>query len=282
MKENAKIYVALTFDIDGETLWTSRDKVNKIGPVLLSQGYYGPEIGIPRILKLLKQHDLPATFFTTGYVADEYPDICKSIMDAGHEIGHHNYAHEWPPRSTPEVEREGFVRGLESLVKLTGKTPEGFRAPGWEFSDITFDLLKEFGIGYSSNFMDDEFAYEHTEGGKPTGIFELPCSWIMDDAAFFMYGLTYGPPQYPPSPVLELWKTEFDGMYQEGDGRIYVLTMHPQLIGRSSRIALLNDFITVIKDLPGVEFVGCGDYVRKLREADSIRRRDYDRRKKII
>jgi peptidoglycan/xylan/chitin deacetylase (PgdA/CDA1 family) len=278
----ARIYVALTFDIDAETLWTSRDKINRIGPVLLSQGYYGPEIGVPRILKLLETHKLPATFFVTGYVVDNYPDICKTITDAGHEIGHHNYAHEWPPRTAPAVERAAFEKGLESLIRLTGKNPEGYRAPGWEFSDITFELLKEFKIAYSSNMMDDEFAYEHTEGDRPTGIWELPCSWILDDAAFFMYGLSYGPPQYPTSPVLDLWKSEFDGMYAEGGGRVYVLTMHPQLIGRSSRIAMLNEFITGIKDKPGVVFTRCGDYVRQLRLSDSPRRRDYDRRKKII
>ncbi|MDR0689315.1 MAG: polysaccharide deacetylase [Spirochaetaceae bacterium] len=277
-----KLYVALTFDIDGETLWTSRDKINRIGPVLLSQGYYGPETGVPRILKLLKAHNLPATFFITGYAADTYPDICKTIVDAGHEIGHHNYAHEWPPRTAPAEERAAFEKGLDSLTRLTGKQPEGYRAPGWEFSDITFDLLKEFGMAYSSNMMDDEFAYQHTEGGQPTGIWELPCSWILDDAAFFMYGLTYGPPQYPTGPVLDLWNSEFDGMYAEGDGRVYVLTMHPQFIGRSSRIAMLNEFITRIKDKPGVVFTGCGDYVRKLRQADSPRRRDYDRRKKPV
>jgi peptidoglycan/xylan/chitin deacetylase (PgdA/CDA1 family) len=282
VKDQAKIYVALTFDIDGETLWTSRDKINPIGPVLLSQGYYGPEIGVPRSLKLLRAHELPATFFVTGYVADNYPDICKTIVAAGHEIGHHNYIHEWPSRTAPEEERAAFEKGLESLTRLSGKTPEGYRAPGWEFSNITFDLLKEFKMGYSSNMMDDEFAYEHTEGGKPTGIWELPCSWIMDDAAFFMYGLTYGPPQYPPASVLDLWNAEFEGMYAEGDGRVYVLTMHPQLIGRSSRIAMLNDFITGIKNKPGVVFIGCGDYVRQLRQFDTPRRRDYDRRKKII
>jgi peptidoglycan-N-acetylglucosamine deacetylase len=184
MAYDDKTYVVLTFDIDGETLWTSRDKVNKIGPVMRSQGRYGPEVGLPRILGLLKCFNLPATFFVTGQVADRYPDQCRLILDQGHEIGHHNYHHEWPCKVEPEVERRDFEKGLEAIRRLTGKTPAGYRAPGWEFSELTFKLLVEHGLQYSSNMMDDEKPYEYTIGGEPTGIVELPCSWILDDAAF--------------------------------------------------------------------------------------------------
>lgn len=270
-------HVVLSFDIDGETLWTSRDKVNRIGPVMMSQGYYGPEIGVPRILKLLQKHNLPATFFLTGFIADHYTDSCRYIIDEGHEIAHHNYDHEWPPRTEPEKEREVFKRGMDALYRLTGTQPAGYRAPGWEFSEITFDLLQEYGIRYSSNMMDDEKPYEFTRGGKRTGIIELPVSWILDDAAFFMHGITYGAPMFPPSAVLEQWKAEFDGLYAEGDGRVYVLTMHPQIIGRTSRMSMLEDLISYIKSLPGVTFYRAVDLVDKLATNKNTRRRAYDR-----
>jgi peptidoglycan-N-acetylglucosamine deacetylase len=277
MGDKPKLHVVLTFDLDAETLWTSRDRVNRIGPVMLSQGFYGPEIGIPRILKLLQRHGLKATFFIPGYVADHYAEQCRPIVDGGHEIGHHNYAHEWPPRTAPDDERRAFARAMESLQKLTGGKPEGYRAPGWEFSEITFDLLREYGIGYSSNMMDTEHAYEFSVGGKPTGIIELPCSWILDDAAFFMYGLTYDPPQFAPSQVLEQWTAEFDGMLAEGDGRSYVLTMHPQMIGRSSRMAMLERLIIDMKSRAGVAFMTAGELARETRKAALVPMREYDR-----
>lgn len=276
MGQAANTHVILTFDIDAETLWTSRDKVNRIGPVMLSQGFYGPEVGVPRILKLLEKHGLPATFFVTGFVADHYPEVCRAIIEQGHEIAHHNYNHEWPPRTTPEEEKEAFKLGFEALRRLTGKGPAGYRAPGWEFSDITFELLREYGIRYSSNMMDDEKPYEFTLAGEPTGIIELPVSWILDDAAFFMHGLTYGAPMFPPSAVLEQWKAEFDGMYAEGDGRVYVLTMHPQIIGRSSRMAMLEELIIYMQSRPGAQFHRAADMTNIVTSENNIRRRDYD------
>jgi len=247
MPSVGKTYVVLTFDIDGETLWTSRDKINPIGPVMRSQGRYGPEVGLPRILELLGRFEIPATFFVTGQVADQYPDQCRLILDQGHEIGHHNYYHEWPSRVEADVERRDFEKGLEAIRRLTGSIPAGYRAPGWEFSEETFNLLMEYGLQYSSNMMDDEKPYEYKFNDESTGIIELPCSWILDDAAFFMYGLTYNPPMAPPSQVLSQWKSEFEGLYAEADGRVYVLTMHPQIIGRPSRMAMLEELIRHIR-----------------------------------
>ena len=272
---NPLTYVLLTFDVDGETLWTSRDKTNRIGPVLRSQGRYGPEVGLPRILKLLKRYEIPATFFVTGQMADQYPDHCRRIVDQGYEIGHHNYHHEWPYKVDADVERREFEAGLTALRRLTGDSPVGYRAPGWEFSEVTFELLREYGISYSSNMMDDEKPYEYTVAGSPTGIIELPCSWILDDAAFFMYGLTYNPPMAPPSHVLEQWRTEFDGLHAEGDGRVYVLTLHPQIMGRSSRMAMLAELIDYMQSQPETVFISGKALVTKLKNSPELTRKPY-------
>jgi peptidoglycan-N-acetylglucosamine deacetylase len=270
-----KTYVLLTFDIDGETLWTSRDKINPIGPVMRSQGRYGPEVGLPRILKVLRRYDIPATFFVTGQVADYYPDHCRLVLDHGHEISHHNYYHEWPSKVEPEVERRDFERGLGAIRRLTGKTPAGYRAPGWEFSQLTFKLLIEHGIQYSSNMMDDEKPYAYTLEGQATGIVELPCSWILDDAAFFMYGLTYNAPMSTPEHVLAQWKAEFNGLHDEEDGRVYVLTLHPQIIGRPSRMAILEELIQYIQSKPKSEFIGCETLVGLLKKSPNLTHKEY-------
>lgn len=249
------ISVVLSFDIDGETLWTSRDKVNKIGPVMLSQGTYGPKVGVPRILDFLDRQDLRATFFITGWVIEHYRTQCEAIRDAGHEIGHHNYEHEWPCRTEADVERKAFAKGIELVTGLTGRPPKGYRAPGWEFSDITMDLMFESGIKYSSNMMDAEVPYRHIYGGEETDLVELPVSWSLDDAAFFMHGLTYGPPQYHPDTVGSLWKDEFDALYSEGKDACFILTMHPQIIGRPARISMLEKLVEYIKTKKDVRFL---------------------------
>jgi peptidoglycan/xylan/chitin deacetylase (PgdA/CDA1 family) len=256
-KETAsRVDVLLTFDVDGETLWLSRDKVNPIGPVMLSQGAYGPKVAVPRILKLLKKYDIRSTFFVPGWIAEHYGPTCEAILKEGHEIGHHGYLHEWPNKTTEEEERESFRLGFEHLERTTGARPSGYRSPGWEFSSRTLDLLIENGFLYSSNMMDLEQAYEHEIEGRPTGLVELPVSWILDDAAFFMFGITTsGYVIQNPRQVLEIWMDEFDGLYNEGDGKIFVLTMHPQIIGKTSRLMILEKLIAHIKSKPGVRFM---------------------------
>ncbi len=64
---NEKMPVILTFDLDGETLWRCRDPENANRPVTLSQGRYGPETGLPRILKLLEKYNIKATFSSRIY-----------------------------------------------------------------------------------------------------------------------------------------------------------------------------------------------------------------------
>ena len=254
-EEKPKVYVMLTFDVDGETLWLSRDKVNPVGPVMRSQGAYGPKVGMPRILNLLKRYGIKSTFFVPGWVAEHYEKTCEQILQEGHEIGHHGYLHEWPNRSTPDEERDSFKLGFEHLSRIMGCKPAGYRSPGWEFSDITLDLLLENGFLYSSNMMDSDFPYEHKIDGRPTGLIELPVSWVLDDAAFFMFGITTsGYVIQNARQVLEIWIDEFDGLYMEGNGRVFVLTMHPQIIGRHSRLLMLEKLVQHICQKSDVSF----------------------------
>lgn len=253
--QDSTMQVVLSFDVDGETLWLSRDTAGATGPVMLSQGAYGPRTAVPRILKLLDEYDIRATFFTPGWIAERHGRMCEEILKKGHEIGHHGYLHEWPNRTDPEEERSTFVRGLEILERVTGRKPLGYRSPGWEFSDITLSLLIEHGLKYSSNMMDADAPYEHMLENRGTGLVELPVSWLLDDAAFFMFGLnTSGYAIQNARQVLEIWIDEFEGLHAESQQNIYTLTMHPQIIGRPSRMAILEKLIAHIRKKSKVVF----------------------------
>jgi peptidoglycan/xylan/chitin deacetylase (PgdA/CDA1 family) len=263
--------VALTFDVDGESLWLSRDKVNPVGAVMLSQGRYGPLVAIPRILALLKKYDIHSTFFVPGWIADRYPAMCESILEGGHEIGHHGYLHEWPNRANPAEELASFEKGFESLKRVTGLRPRGWRSPGWEFSERTMKHLLDFKFEYSSNMMDSDTPYEHVVDGKPTGLMELPVSWLLDDAAYFMFGLTTsGWAIENHNQVYEIWRGEFDGMYEAGKGETFILTMHPQIIGHHSRLAMVKKLIQHMRSRPDVEFGTCAVIADSFRTSRNI------------
>lgn len=256
--------VMLTFDLDAETMWTARDEKNRQRPVVLSQGAYGWKVGMPRILDLLDRYGIKATFFVPGEVIEARWALCESVLARGHEIGHHSWSHAWIVNLTPEQEREEMDRGLEIIRRLTGRAPAGWRSPAAEFSPVTLPLLLEKGFGYSSNFFDDDSPYLHRHDGRLTDLVEFPFAWVLDDAPFFQYSITLpGRTLQPPSAALESWKAEFDTLYRED--RAFTLAMHPQIIGRGSRLVALEGLIQYILGHPGVWFARCDAVADALR-----------------
>ena len=139
------------------------------------------------------------------------------------------------------------------LEKTSGRRPVGIRTASWDFSVDTMGIIEEMGLLYDSSLMGDDEPYELMDQGRPTGVVELPPEWIRDDAPYFMFVRFSGlRPYTPPSSVLEIFKAEFDGAYAEGG--LFLLTMHPHIIGHRSRITLLEALVEYIKGHDGVWF----------------------------
>ncbi len=257
--------VLLTFDLDAELLWTARDPKNWQRPIALSQGAYGYREGVPRILNLLASHGFTCTFFIPGMIVERNRDVVQEIHAAGHEIAHHSYSHRWPESLTEAEEREEFEKGIDLIAGVTGTKPAGYRSPAAEFSASTMNLILEYGFEYSSNFFDRDEPYKHIVGGRKTDLVELPFAWVLDDAPFFLYSIQLvGRVMMPPSSVLEHWTAEFDTLYAEN--KCFVLAMHPQIIGRPSRITLLDRLIRHIKERPNVWFARCDEVVNAVKD----------------
>lgn len=249
-KDGAQATLMLTFDFDAESLWLSIDPENAKRPGILSIGTYGAKEGVPLILKLLAERDLRATFFIPGWVAEQHTDVCRQIRDGGHEIGHHGYLHESISAMEPAEEQAVLLRGLNALERQLGVRPRGYRSPSWETSPATVGFLADQGFTYASNFMDRLTPYQHERGGSPSGIVELPVHWMLDDAPFYMYDGTKYRCIYPPSHVLEIWQEEFRGIYELGG--LCNIAMHPQFIGRPSRINMLRQFLDYVHQFPNL------------------------------
>ena len=256
--------VLFTFDLDAETMWTSRDPKNAERPIIMSQGAYGWKVGLGRVLDLLNRYSVPVTFFVPGLVIEQRPHVVDMILEKGHEIAHHSWSHRWIVNMSSEEEREEMSRGFEIIERTTGHPPVGYRSPAAEFSPITLELLQEYGFGYSSNYFDDDSPYLHVINGNLTDIVEYPFHWVLDDAPFFQYSITLpGRTMQAPSAVLEAWKAEFDMLYKED--REFVLAMHPQIIGRPSRIIALEGLIQHIKKHDNIWFGRCDEVADDLR-----------------
>jgi peptidoglycan/xylan/chitin deacetylase (PgdA/CDA1 family) len=239
----ARCAVSLSFDADHETI-PLRD--GDASPMRISQGQYGNRSGMPRIRALLQRHQIPASFFYPAVSALLHPDEVRGVAADGHEIGIHSWIHELNTKLDHATERDLSFRAADVLGKLSGRTPVGMRTASWDFSPYTLDVIREMGLLYDSSLMADDDPYELTADGTPTGIVELPPEWIRDDAPYFGFQRHSAiRPHTPPSGVEEIFKAEFDGALAEGG--LFLLTMHPHIIGHRSRIALLNRLVTQMK-----------------------------------
>jgi peptidoglycan/xylan/chitin deacetylase (PgdA/CDA1 family) len=241
--------VCLTFDLDAETAWISRDPANEGRLAVMSQGAYGPKVGVPLLLDFLDRNGLTATFFVPGWTAERYPDVVAEIHRRGHEVGHHGYLHEALEGRSRDEEEAILVRGADILEGITGVRPVGYRAPRYEITAETVGLLRKHGFAYASNLQDTLWPYLHP-GAPP--LVELPTTWILDDGPYFAYGIR--PPLYrqiyPPPAVLSTWQEEFRGMHPLGGA--FTLILHPQFIGRPSRVLMLQALLDYVRTFPGV------------------------------
>jgi peptidoglycan/xylan/chitin deacetylase (PgdA/CDA1 family) len=260
--------VCLTVDFDAVSPWLHAGEFGD-SPVQRSRGRFGAEVGAPRLLDLFDDLDVPSTWFVPGHTIDSFPEPCQRVVDAGHEIGHHGWSHIPPGRyESREAERADLERGIESIERLTGSPPDGYRSPSWDFSPHTVSLLAELGFEWSSSGMAREFEpYELTEDvaprddtyevGDPVGITELPVSWQRDDypALAFSGDRAFS----DEAAVFDHWRRQLDWMYDHVEEGIYVMTVHPQVIGRAPRIGMLGELLEHAAGKPGVEFATVGD-----------------------
>jgi len=264
------IQAILSFDVDAESpiLVEGRRYAENAG--VMSHQAYGPLVGVPRILDLLQEYGLPATFFVPGVTAERYPDAVEQILAAGHEIGHHSYAHVSPFDQDEAAERSDFERALESLARF-GVEPKGFRCPSWEPTWRTPALVAEYGLAYDSSLMDADAPYLlETSSGD---IVELPVHWALDDWEQYAY-LPRPPFKSPiesPQKVLDLWISELDAMRRYGC--LFVLTCHPFLSGRPHRVEVLRRLIEHALETKDVEFVEAREAARRARNDDGLPRR---------
>lgn len=253
--------VTLTFDVDLHLLWTGSFKRTNLED--MSRGLYGINEGLPRILKLLREEEIKATFFVPAKLAGIFPDKIKALSLDGHEIAAHGYAHErWN-----ELEQEQEDTILQKSKAILEQTIEnevvGFRSPAWNLNKWSTSLLLKHGYLYDSSLMASDYhPYLLRDGdqmdvngnlffGEETNITEFPVAWELDDFPYFAFtgklaGLRL------PSEVLAYWKSELDGAIEERGH--FILTMHPQVIGRKPRLQMIKELIRYAKSLK-VEFM---------------------------
>jgi peptidoglycan/xylan/chitin deacetylase (PgdA/CDA1 family) len=269
--------VCLTFDFDALSGWIARGMTT---PTPISRGEVGV-VGAERIVELLAQHRILATWFVPGHTLETYPQVCRRIVDAGHEIGHHGWTHRPPAGMSRADEAAELRRGNESILRIAGRHARGYRSPAWDLSPHTIELLLEQDFRYDSSMMaHDYLPYRARQGdvieleqparfGSPTTLIEMPISWSLDDYPHFEYDRSrqsVAPGLMNARLVLENWLDDYRYMRSNLDWGVLTYTFHPFVIGRGHRMMALDRLITTLRS-EGAEFLTMEDAAQAYAEA---------------
>jgi len=145
------------------------------------------ERNVDRILAMLAEREVQATFFTLGWVAERYPSLVRRIVDGGHELASHGYGHERASDLSPDAFRQDVTRAKKLLEDLSGNPVKGYRAPSFSIGTgnlWAFDTLAQAGYAYSSSV----YPIRHDHYGMP-------------DSPRFAYRLSSGMLEVPVTTV---------------------------------------------------------------------------------
>ena len=251
--------VCLTFDFDTQSGFIARGMTT---PTPLSRGEFGL-VGARRILELLEQRALRATWFIPGFTIESHPQACEAVVRGGHEVAHHSWAHVPPAQQSRAEEEADLVRANDAIARLIGRKARGYRSPSWDLSEHTIDLLLAHGFLYDSSLMGaDYWPYRARRGdraelgepfrfGEETELIEMPISWSLDDYPHFEFVRT--PTSVlaglqPARDVMESWLDEFDYMRRTVDWGVLTYTMHPFVIGRGHRMLALERLVQALAE----------------------------------
>ncbi|PZE22160.1 polysaccharide deacetylase family protein [Paenibacillus xerothermodurans] len=251
LPKGKKVAVNIGCDFDAQSIWIG--SFNQTSPAYMARGEFGAEVGAPRLLKLFEKYGIKTTWAIPGHTVDTFTDVCKEVVARGHEVAHHGYVHENPAPLSYEQEERVMQMGLESLAKI-GVTPRGYRSPYWDFSPNTFNILQKYGFKYDSSLMANDLhpywprpvevnADKANVFGTEYNVLEIPVSWYLDDFPQMEY-LTGGQEgQRSTNDIFDRWASIYDYACNNEEGACYVLTTHPQTIGRAHTIQLLERLI---------------------------------------
>lgn len=241
----------VTVDMDSESgiLFSNPEAADSLD--VLAQMAYGERTGVPRLLRIFEKRGIHATFYIPGFVADRWPNAVREVVDAGHEIGHHGYLHEYVTQlSSDEAEERILLRGIDALERLTKKRPLGYRAPGFKMRHSTPALLARHGFLYDSSLQDSDNPYRLLTGSHAdaASIIEIPVQWQLDDWLYYMVlpGLRPGATIRNPRDVYDIWAGEAQALAAEGG--VFNLTLHPFCSGRAARAQTVDRIVETLLD----------------------------------
>lgn len=216
---------------------------------------YGNRLGAFRLLRVLADKGIRATFAINAIIAARYPELVRAVAEAGHEIACHGYdMGKLHHSGLSEAEEDQLIADALALLRGTGARVTGWASPGRAQSFNTPDLLAKHGIGYALDWANDDMPYAMKTANGP--LLAMPMAYETDDqvAANEYF---HSDPQWQ-----EQVRDRFDVLYRESEtygGRIMSLPLHAWVSGMPYRIAYLEEVLDYILSHPQVSAAPVGE-----------------------
>jgi len=256
--------LGLAFDLDGPSGDALVDGSIAGKPGFFTFGGYGPHRVLPRLLEVLQNLNTSATFFTPAWVVRQWPELCRRIRDAGHEMAGHGDLHEMFYGRIVANQSDILERAQQTFTDVLGSPARGFRAPSGDIDLTTIDLLSKHGYSYSSSMRSGDALYRHANG-----LIEVPAKSLFDDYSAFAY---HRAPDFPSGldriasydGVFESWLEEI--LAATAEGLPVVSIWHPKIIGTPGRLLMVESLLTNLLADPGTPVRRCIDIVAAYEE----------------
>lgn len=242
--------LVLTFDVDAEY-----GVINHYGADAWqwrSQAKYDLEAGVWRILRILEDFDIAASFCWVGRAAEDRPDAVRAAFDAGHEIAAHGWDHRYYTSMSRAEQRQDVERTCDAIEAATGERPVGHKTPGWRFNEETVAVLQDLGLRWNMDIASADLPYLMAPEADKPPVVQLPPSRLWDDYTYFVDTMM------PPPDAFECWRAELDTLRAEG--KLMSFTFHPFVTGRPGSSTALVNFLDYVASLGDV-WIARADHV---------------------
>ncbi len=265
---HAKISVSLAFDLDGNTIWKNKIRDLPNGERYLkgpSVGSFGPDTGARRILDILDEFNLKATWFIPATIVEENVELVKTIIAAGHELAHHGLDHTSDYGATFEEQKAYILRSQDMFERAVGVRAVGCRNTGPLLPETEQWMYTEGGFIYSSPGCNPEYLDYYTVGGVKTQAVNITCPDELDDYIMSVYN------SYPQVLVGLPRVACYTGIYQkfiretEGAlryGQSISASFHPQVCSHPGRALLLRDYCRYLSEHSEIWCAPCAEVAK--------------------
>jgi peptidoglycan/xylan/chitin deacetylase (PgdA/CDA1 family) len=198
---------------------------------------YGNRVGIWRIMDVLSKHKIRGTVALNGEVGTYYPRIMRAMADLDWEFMGHGLTNSRILSGLEREQERQIIFETKKIIEAHGRNMKGWLGPGLTETFHTPDLLKEAGVEYIADWVNDDLPYRFNNG-----LYSIPYSLELNDMPLF---------NAPSISIVDFKRRicdAFDVLYAEGADNVRVLgiALHPFLIGAAHRIRYLDEALAYI------------------------------------